>query len=298
MFKKILVIAVTIILAATGFWYFSIKKYDYKVSFKTHNIVGEVYQKLLYYKNGGFDDLEVVEKYPFKKIVQQGKINNSPIEFTWHFLKKNDSVTIVETGVNHLEKPLLDRVKLLFGTTTTQQEVAKELTRFQTSLNKDSELYEVEIIGKTTTPPATCACIALENEVDKKAFDMMKHIHILSNYIMINDLEMTARPRVQVNSWDLKTNNIGYDFCFPVKPGSIGKLHPLITIKIFPVREALKAIYNGNYMSSHLTWVRLLDYAEKNNLEVEKQPLEIFNNNPEMGGNARNWEAEIYFPLK
>jgi hypothetical protein len=31
---------------------------------------------------------------------------------------------------------------------------------------------------------------------------------------------------------------------------------------------------------------------------VEDTPVEVFYNNPNMGGNALTWKAEIYLPLK
>lgn len=297
MFKTIVGVAV-LVLTLTACWYFAIKKYDYSITFQTHTTAGETYQKLLYYKTGDAQELEIIEKQPFSKIIQNGKFLNVPVRLTWQFLKKNDTLSIVQIGVNHLQQPFRERIKVLFGPTPTQREVAHTLSQFQNSLLRDAAFYEVKIIGKTTTPMETCACIDLENEVDKKAFDMMSQIHVLSDYIRNNALEMTARPRIQVNRWDLKTNRISYDFCFPVKAGSIGKPHPWIVLKNFQGREALKAIYKGNYMSSHLAWIRLLDYAEKNNLQTVQEPLEIFQDNPEMGGDAREWETAIYLPLK
>jgi len=60
----------------------------------------------------------------------------------------------------------------------------------------------------------------------------------------------------------------------------------------------LKAIYNGNYITSDRAWYALLDYAAKNGIAVTGLPIEIFNNNPNMGTNELEWETEIFMPLK
>ena len=67
--------------------------------------------------------------------------------------------------------------------------------------------------------------------------------------------------------------------------------------RIFPKR-ALKAIYNGNYITSDRAWYALLDYAKNNSLEVDSTLIEVFHNNPNTGGDEENWKAEIYLPLK
>ena len=64
-----------------------------------------------------------------------------------------------------------------------------------------------------------------------------------------------------------------------------------------PPRKALMAEYNGNYITSDRAWYALLDYAEKNKLGVTGLPLEVFYNNPTLGGDALRWKAEIYIPL-
>jgi len=48
----------------------------------------------------------------------------------------------------------------------------------------------------------------------------------------------------------------------------------------------------------HRAWYALINYAKKNNIEIEKKPVEIFYNNPNFGGNELDWKAEIYLPIK
>ena len=59
----------------------------------------------------------------------------------------------------------------------------------------------------------------------------------------------------------------------------------------------MKAEFNGNYIFSDRAWYELRDYAEKKGLKVTDKPLEIFFNNPNMGGDELQWKADIYMPL-
>ncbi|MEH6777641.1 MAG: AraC family transcriptional regulator, partial [Maribacter arcticus] len=61
--------------------------------------------------------------------------------------------------------------------------------------------------------------------------------------------------------------------------------------------KGIKAIYNGNYITSDRAWYALLRYAKTNGLNVAPNPIEIFYNNPDMGGNSLNWKTEVYLPL-
>ena len=62
--------------------------------------------------------------------------------------------------------------------------------------------------------------------------------------------------------------------------------------------KAIKATYNGNYITSDRAWYALLDYAEKNDILIDKKPLEVFYSNPNFGGDELLWEAEIFMPIK
>ena len=60
----------------------------------------------------------------------------------------------------------------------------------------------------------------------------------------------------------------------------------------------MKAIYNGNYITSDRAWYSLHDYANKNNIKIEENPTEIFHNNPNMGGDELKWKTEVFIPIK
>ena len=56
----------------------------------------------------------------------------------------------------------------------------------------------------------------------------------------------------------------------------------------------MHVVFNGNYLFTHYGWYKLQDYAKKHDLNLSEQVLEVFNNNPEMGGNSIDWKTDIY----
>lgn len=288
-----------LIIIGAGGWYFLIKPEDYKVSFVTSAPPGTVYQKLRGWNFKDFVNARIVEQKLFEQVKYAGKLDDSPLALDWKILSKNDSLTQINIKVNHPENQFANRLKLLFSKPEFQQKTKEEILNFKKALEADSEIFKVNLIGSEKIPETTCACISLKSSVEEKAFEMMKNIDILSNYILANDLEMAARPRVHITSWQKEANLIKFDFCFPL----LGNKDDFsetnnIFIKEIPSKPAYKAVYNGNYMFSHHAWFSIENFAENNNLELENEVLEVFNDNPEMGGNAKYWEAEIYIPVK
>jgi effector-binding domain-containing protein len=286
-----------LLLALAGVWYFLVKTHDYSISFRAKQVPGEVYQKLLVYDYENLNKLTEIKRLPYDGIDQTAEINGTNLNLTWRFEENNDSLSRVKVLVNQ-ENKFRSRLQMLTGSNEIQKILSKELQRLKLALELDREQYKVEITGKAPSPAATCACISLENDVDKKAGDMMQTISGLASFLKQNELEMAGKPRIQVTNWDQEANRISYDFCFPFNPAAITHPDPEIHIKEFSSINSLHAIYNGNYMYSHLAWIRLLNYAEKNKYEVRETPLEIFQENPELGGDSRFWRADIYLPLK
>lgn len=280
-----------------GVWYFGLKNYDYSISFKAKQVPGEVYQKLLVYDYKNLKNLTETERNPYNSIEQNAQINNTEIHLNWQFEEENDSVSRVRVLVNQ-ENRFKSRLQMLTGNNEIQKVLLNEVQRLKLALELDTEQYKVKITGTALSPAATCACISLENEIDGKAGDMMQTIGKLASFLEENELKMAGKPRIQVRKWDNQDNRISYEFCFPFVSGEVKKPSPDIHIKEFGAQKSIHAIYNGNYMYSHLAWIKILNYAQKNNYELIDTPLEIFQENPELGGDSRFWRADIYIPLK
>lgn len=297
MSKTILLRIFLLLILIGGVWYFGLKNYDYSISFKATQVPGEVYHKLLVFDYKNLANLTETNRNPYNSIEQTAQINNTAIYLNWQFEEENDSVSRVRVLVNQ-ENRFKSRWQMLTGRNEIQKVLLNEVQRLKLALELDTEQYKVEITGTALSPAGTCACISLENEIDGKAGDMMQTIGKLATFLEDNELKMAGKPRIQVRKWDNQDNKISYEFCFPFVPGEVKKSSPDIHIKEFGVQKSIHAIYNGNYMYSHLAWIRILNYAQKNNYELIDTPLEIFQENPELGGDSRFWRADIYIPLK
>ncbi|WP_339647740.1 hypothetical protein [uncultured Salegentibacter sp.] len=279
-------------------WYFTIKNNDYAIKFEAKALPGEIVYRV---DSPIFDKMEINNseiKSDFSSVIQETELNAESYELIWIIKPKNDSISEVKVKVSNKNNSFKDRFFLLIGQSKFQKEMKAEIAYFKKALSTNRALYTVKIEGKSVIPENTCACITTNSKVDQKAFEMMKTIDILSNYILENDLKTLGRPRILINSWNKKTKNINFSFCFPIAKMQTYPKDLLIDIQKITSEKALKASFHGNYMFSHNAWFHLLDYAEKNNIEVKSENiLEIFKDNPQMGGDESLWEADIYLPI-
>lgn len=295
--KKLLLIFIGIPVLIL-FWYFAIKENDYAINFETKALPGEIAYRI---DSPIFNKLEINDteiKSGFNQVIQDTELNGEAYNLNWFIKPKNDSVYQVKVGITNKNNSLKDRFQLLLGQNDFRKEMKEELQYFKKALATNLDLYSVEIEGETISPENICACINTDSKVDQKAFEMMKTIDLLSNYILDHDIETRGRPRILINSWDKSTKKTNFDFCFPIAEMENYPEHLLIDIKNISAEKALKASFHGNYMFSHNTWFHLLNYAEKNDIAVRSEKiLEVFKNNPQMGGDESQWEAEIYLPI-
>lgn len=126
----------------------------------------------------------------------------------------------------------------------------------------------------------------------------MRDYSYLSGFIASNNLEPDGRPMIDILQFDEADRIIEFDFCFPfIKKDSLPE-SPDIFFKEIKSAPALKSTFHGDYRFSNKSWYRMFDYAEQHGMSYEKKPLEIYHNNPNMGGNTMEWTTEIYLPVK
>ena len=172
------------------------------------------------------------------------------------------------------------------------------VSRFARELDDHIDDFKVQIDGEAELPSTFYAYVELKTSQQGKAGGMMNNYMLLSSVLYDNQVTMNGPPFIVVNEWDREQDSLDFNFCFPIIRSDRLPRHPEIKYKrIFPKR-AIKATYNGNYISSDRAWYALLDYAEREGLEVEETPVEVFYNNPNLGGDDLKWKAEIYLPLR
>lgn len=296
MLKKIL--SLIGILAILGIlWYLFLKPTDYRVSFNVATTAGTINQSIKSWNtqlDGGIlettDDMNILK--------QQLRFGDSIHNYTWTITGLNDSMQRVHLDVKDAENSLSNKMAVPFSEAIIEKRTKKQAKAFYDLLTDHLKRIKVTIDGESTVPSQYCAYIPLKGLQIEKAKGMMQNYTMLSEVLLKNEVELGGTPFVEITKWNPVQDSIEYNFCFPIKRSD--KLPILKTIKYKRIFEqpAIKATYNGNYITSDRAWYALLEYADRKNIEVEKKPIEIFYNNPNMGGDELLWKADIYMPIK
>lgn len=290
-------LTISLLLAAILLWFLFLKPYDYLVSFNAASFPGTVNQSIKSWS-------KVLESSTIEKsddvlhLKQTVKFNDSIFIYDWKIASLTDSTSQVKVYISHKNHSLHTRIMNAFSKTDFERRVKNSLTIFNQRLIKHIDKFKVNIVGESTIEESYCAYIRISEAQADKATGMMKNFGLLTSILQQHDIKLNAKPFLTINTWDMKNDQIIYDFCYPVDPGSSIANHPTVSFKKVPRQKALKAIYNGNYITSDRAWYALLDYAKQNEIRVEKTPIEVFHNNPNMGGDELQWMAEIFLPIK
>ncbi|MFC6861077.1 hypothetical protein [Zunongwangia atlantica] len=292
--KKVLLGLFIVGLVGISIWYFAVKPYDYSIAFTTTTPSGIIYEKIQHWRYSSFSNAEIIDENLNKQVKHKLNFNDKSLIIDWEINRLNDSVNKIKAVVSHPEDVISSRFSLLIGKIKEQDSLKKELEIIRKSLEEDKSNYSIEIIGEAKAPKTDCACISLKGQLQQKAMLMMTNIGYLSDYILEHDLEMPAKPRVLVKNWDKETNEIKFDFCFPIIKKEGLPESDKIKLKTLPSFNAMHVVFNGNYLFTHYGWYKLQDYAKSKGLQLSEQVLEVFNDNPEMGGNSIEWKTDIY----
>ncbi|MDC6385077.1 AraC family transcriptional regulator [Flagellimonas taeanensis] len=294
--KKVF-ISVPILLLVLLLWYLFIKPQDYQVSFKAKAIPGTIYETVKAW-NMGFDSVVPLQFESPTHFEQTIVVNDSVHVYEWNITPIHDSLSQVKVNIKDPEHTLKNKVSVPFSDTNLEKGARKTLIQFNGFLNDHLKDFKVSIVGEAELFSSFCACVALNTTPENKARGMMANYSLLNSFLVDNGVTLNGLPFVEVENWDLKANMLTYNFCYPILRSEKLPNHPDIAYKRIFSKKTLKAIYNGNYITSDRAWYALLDYAQKNNIDVENKPIEVFYNNPNMGGNELNWKTEVYMPLK
>ena len=295
MLKKI-ILFLCVLLSGFLVWYLFLKPYDYLVTFKVNTIPGVVNQSLKLW-NSSLEGARIEPSEDIFDLKQIVSYNDSTFQYHYHIEPINDSTSMVKVYVTDMEHSLQNRLTHPFNHTNFEKRVKNSMVDFSDKLKEHTSRFKVKIEGESEIKEVFCAFVSLESKQIEKAKGMMQNYNLLSGTLIANKIELSGRPFISVNNWDMKNDRIQYDFCYPIKNNDSLFQHPMISFKKINRKKALKAIYNGNYITSDRAWYALLNYAEKNNIAVEKKPFEIFHNNPNMGGDELLWVTEIYMPI-
>ena len=279
--------------------YLFVYPYDYVIRFEANTFPGTINQSIkLWHKNKvGKNGTEVVQEN-LTHLEHQIQAGDSVHQYHWSIKPLTDSTSRVTVRIKDRDHSLKNKLLVPFTEAEVEKSGVSRVTDFVEDLNAHIDLFKVRIDGEAELPSTFYAYVDLKTSQHGKAGGMMDNYMLLSDLLVANGVTMNGPPMIIVNEWDRERDSVDYKFCFPIIRSDRLPRHPDVHYKrIFP-KKALKATYNGNYITSDRAWYALLDYAEKNGIEVEPTPVEVFHNNPNMGGDALRWKADIYLPLK
>jgi len=295
--KKKIISIIGIILLGVLLWYLFIKPYDYLVTFKANTFPGAVNQSIKTWntslKNGVITDQKDIDQ-----LGQQITFNDSIFSYQWKINSINDSTSNVKVYIKDIDHSLKNKIMIPFKDTDFEKRTKKTVFDFFENLNDHINNFKVIVEGKSEIPSTYCAYVSIKTDQFKKAIGMMQNYSLLSTHMVENDIALNGKPFIEITNWNMEKDSIHYNFCFPIIKIDSLPPHKSIKYKQFNAKKALKAIYNGNYITSDRAWYALIDYANKKNIEIEYRPVEIFYNNPNLGSNELSWKAEIFLPIK
>ena len=278
-------------------WYLIIKPYDYLVTFKIKTTAGTINQSIKLW-NTSIENSRPIQQENLKNLTQQIIIKDSTYNYEWSISSLNDSISKVSVYVTDIDHSFANKISIPFGTTDFEKRTQNTITDFIEKLKEHLSKTRVSEVVVDSTRSTYCAFIPMKGLQIEKASGMMQNYSLLTSVLSAENIEMNGTPFVEITNWNTQNDSITYNFCFPViKSDSLPK-DPRIEYKQYNGVKALKALYNGNYITSDRAWYALLDYAENHDIVVAKKPLEVFYSNPNFGGDELQWKAEIFIPIK
>ena len=295
--RKRVVLGVTILLLSGLIWYLFLKPNDYIVTFRSKAIPGALNQEIKLWANG-LENAEFIEQGNLTNFVHHIEFNDSLHRYEWDIKPVNDSISEVKVSIKDMNNSLLNRITIPLTNSDFEKRTKKTLMDCMTIIKDHTERFKVTIVGPSTIKPKFYAYVTLKSAQKDKALKMMQNYSFLNTILVKNGLQLDGQPFIEITDWSIETDSISYNFCYPIIQSDSLPVIKGLQFKQLAQQKAIKAIYNGNYITSDRAWYHLLEYADKNDISIKKQPLEIFYSNPNMGGNELDWKAEIFMPLQ
>ncbi|MEJ1223213.1 AraC family transcriptional regulator [Sediminicola sp. 1XM1-17] len=277
-------------------WYLFFYPYDYLVTIKAKANPGTINQTIKLW-NSTLDKAELNEGKELAQLNQTLHFNDTTHLYAWEIDAVNDSVSKIKIFAKDSAHSFINKIRIPFTKTDFEKRTVKTLADFNEKLHEHIKNIRVSVVGEDEISATYYAYVKVKTSQFGKAGGMMRNFPLLDPYLVNNGATLKGRPFIEITKWDMQKDSIEYNFGYPVIKSDSLPEHPELHYGYRKSRKALKAIYNGNYITSDRAWYALLDYAKSKDIEVTGLPMEIFFNNPNMGGDELNWTAEIYMPL-
>jgi effector-binding domain-containing protein len=285
------------ILLIIAVWYFFIKSHDYQVNFTIKALPGTINQSVKTWNRQLNSEFPIVQS-SLTEFQQKLKFSDSVHTYNWNISMLNDSVSKVKIYARDDIHSYTNKLLIPFVDTDFEKRTRKSILDFSGKLKEHLNKFKVTIVGEEDLKSTFCAYIQVKGTQYEKANGMMLNYPLLDGILSENKVQLNGMPFVEVVDWNMSNDSITYNFCYPVVRSENLPVYPELKYKRFFGKKALKAIYNGNYITSDRAWYALLKYARSENIAIKETPIEYFFNNPNMGGNELEWKAEVYLPIE
>ena len=297
---KRIVYIILILFTILSLWYFFIKSHDYQISFETNSPKGIVYEYISRWNGGkpiSQHVLENTKKTPFNTITQYYEVSkDSIIEIDWELNKKNDSIITVTGYFSDKNSSSKQRFQILFGKTDFVNQSINFTKKLKTYIELQNKTFKLSKIDTSLFESRKYIYRTISTTINNKAKKMLMENGVIMNYIFQNELSLDGYPFLEVTKWDMATDSIQFNFCYPIK-----QKHRSTNKSVFydenKSLKSMRIIYNGNYNKSHLAWYVYHDYFEKIDIKKKILPIEVFLNDPQQGGDELTWETKVYLPI-
>ncbi|WP_103071663.1 hypothetical protein [Aquimarina sediminis] len=282
-------------------WFLYIKEYDYTITIKANTSPGVVYTSVMKWANDlestqGVKTIHLSDK-KFSSIHHTSFLDSLPLFFEWKIRPLTDSLTEVKIGVKNPNNAIRNRLQKLVISTPLEKRIHKEFISFNNGLIKHVEEFKVKIKGKSASPEAYVAYVNIACDQKEKATYMLRNSGYINSFLKEHNIKLVANPFIEISNWDIENEKLQFSFCFPISKMDHFPLYSDIKYKKVVSEPSIKAVFYGNYSFSDRSWYALHQYAINNNIEIKPSLVEVFYNNPHVGGNDLEWKAEIFMKI-
>ncbi|WP_375325586.1 AraC family transcriptional regulator [Flagellimonas sp. GZD32] len=295
--KKIFSVLLALVAGAI-IWYLLLKPSDYIIRFKAATFPGEINQSLKHWARNLNNSEKIEQDGDLLHLTQTMKFGDSTHIYHWEIEPLTDSTSRVRVAIHDEDHSLKNKLTIPFTDTDFEKRSRQIVLGFMEDLDEHKDKFKVTIIGEEEMPTKYIAYIPVKTTQLEKADEMMRNFSYLMGTLLDNGVEFDGFPVIEITDWNQENDSIQFNFGRPIIRSEKLPLGTDIEYKRVFRKRALKAEYNGNYITSDRAWYALLDYAKKHNIEVKNTPFEVFHDNPKNEGNQLKWTAEIYLPIK
>jgi effector-binding domain-containing protein len=219
-----------------------------------------------------------------------------PALVEWDLEKTGDGTSITWKFTVDGNYPL-ERIILNLMRGGMEKSFAKGLANLKEYLEDNPPV--LSHLGEVTTGkigPMFALMSGAKGSMEETGAQMGQMYMDIMNEINAQGLQMAGAPFCHYLSFDQETGIT--EFLAGIPTVTRGKSSGDIEARSYPEMETLMAMHSGPYDELPVSYKKLMEYVEDNQLEVKWESFEFYHTDPESEPNITKWETLIAFPMK